>query len=68
MGYAGSFHREEVIHYMVAKDDFRCQEAVEGASKTTMDNSDKVGGKCLSYIETINGMSTRSKIYNKTVC
>ena len=68
MGYAGSFHREEVIHYMVANHGFPCQGAVEGASKTTLDNSKKVGGKCLTYIETINGMSIRSMIYNKTVC
>ena len=67
MDYAGSFDREEVIDYMVTNRDFRCQGAVEDAIKTILDNSDKVGQNCLTYMETINGMSTRSKIYNKMV-
>ena len=67
MDYAGSFDRDEVIDYMVTNHDFRCQGAVEGATKTILDNSDKVGQNCLTYMKTINGMSTRSKIYNKMV-
>ena len=67
MDYAGSFDREEVIGYMVTNHDFGCQEAVEKATKTILDNSHKVGQNCLTYMETINGMSTRSKIYNKMV-
>ena len=34
MDYAGSFDREEVIGYMVTNHDFRCQGAVENATKT----------------------------------
>ena len=67
MNYACSFDREEVIDLLVTDHDFRCQGAVEDATKTILDNSDKVGQNCLTYIETINDMSTRSKIYNKTV-
>ena len=67
MNYAGSFDREEVIDYMVTNHDFRCQGAFEDATKTILDNSDKVGQICLTYMEMINGMSTRSKIYNKMV-
>ena len=67
MDYAGSFDREEVIDYMVTNHDFLCQGAVENATKTILDNSHKVGQNCLTYMETINGMSTRSKIYNKMV-
>ena len=67
MDYAGSFDREEVIDYMVTNHDFRCLGALEDATKTILDNSDKVGQDCLTYMETINGMSTRSKIYNKLV-
>ena len=48
MDYAGSFDREEVVHYMAANDDFRCQEAVEDATKTILENSDKVGGNFLT--------------------
>ena len=47
--------------------DFRCQGAVEKATKTILDNSHKVGQNCLTYMETINVMSTRSKTYNKKV-
>ena len=43
MDYAESFDREEVIAYMVTNHDFRCQGAVEDATKTILDNSDKVG-------------------------
>ena len=32
-----------------------------------MDNSDKVGQNCLTYMDSINDMSTRSMIYNKMV-
>ena len=65
--FAGSFDREEAIDYMVTNHEFRCQGAVEDAAKTVLDNSDKVGQNCLTYMEKINGMSTRSKIYNKMV-
>ena len=65
MEYACSFDREEVIDYMITNHDFRCQGA--DATKTILDNSDKVGQNCLTYMETINDMSTRSKIYNKMV-
>ena len=65
--YAGSFDREEVFYYMATNHDFRCQGAVEHATKIILDYSHKVGQHCLTYMETINGMSTRSKIYNKVV-
>ena len=67
MDYAGSFDRDEVIDYMVTNHDFRCLGAVEDTTKTILDNSDKVGQNCLTYMERINGMSTRSKIHNKMV-
>ena len=67
MDYAGSFDREKVIDYMVTNHDFRCQGAAEDATKTILDNSDKVGQNCLTYMEKINGMFTRSKNYNKMV-
>ena len=67
MDYAGSFDREEVIDYLVTNHDFRCQGAVEDAAKTILDNSYKVGQNCLTYMDEKNGMSTRSKIYNKMV-
>ena len=67
MDYAGSFDREQVIDYTVTNHDFRCQGAVEDTTKNILDNSGKVGQNCLTYVEIINGMGTRSKIYNKMV-
>ena len=67
MDYAGSFDRDEVIDYMVTNHDLWCQGADEDTTKTILDNSDKVGQNCLTYMERINGMSKRSKIYNKMV-
>ena len=63
--YAGSFGREEVVHYIVTNHDFRCQGAVEDATKIVLGNGHKVGQTCLTYMEAKNGMSTKSKIYNK---
>ena len=67
MDYAGNFDREEVIDFTVTNHDFRCKGAVENATKPILDKSHKVGQNCLTYMETIKGMSTRSKIYNKMV-
>ena len=67
MDYAVSFDRKEVIDYTVTNRDFRCQGVVENSTKTIQDNSDKIGQNCLTYMETIHGMSTRSQIYNKMV-
>ena len=63
MDYAGSFDREKVIDYMVINHDSRCQGAGEDATKTILDNNDKVEQNCLTYMETIDDMSTWSKIY-----
>ena len=43
MDYAGSFGKEEVVDYMVTNHDFHCQGADDEATKTILDNSQKVG-------------------------
>ena len=48
-----------------AKRDHIRTTALERSVKTILDNSDKVGQNRLTYMETINIMPTRSKIYNK---
>ena len=63
----GSFNRKEVIGYMVINHCFRYQGAVEDATQTVLDIGDKGGHNCLTYLETIDDISTRSKIYNKIV-
>ena len=35
--------------------------------RTILDNSDQVGNNCLTYMETVDGLTTRCKIYNKMV-
>jgi len=65
--YAGSFDKEEVIEHLVAKKGFRVQGSKENASRTIVDNDAFVGRNCLSYMEEIEGVNTRQKIYNKMV-
>lgn len=65
--YAGSFNRDQVIESMVSKFDFRCQGTHQDGEKTILDNSIFVGNNCLTYIEDVNGITTRCKIYNKMV-
>ena len=67
MDYSGSFNREEVIQHMVNNEGFRIQGDDESATRTIIDNINKVGNNCLTYMETIMGMTTRCKIYNKMV-
>ncbi len=52
---------------MVQSHGFRCQGTTQDGDKTILDNSDKVGENCLTYMETIENVTTRCKIYNKMV-
>ena len=60
----GSFNKEEVIHHLITNEGFRKQ---EHADKTILDNTDQVGNNCLTYMETVDGLTTFSTIYNKMV-
>ena len=63
MDYAVSFSREEVIDYMVTNHDLWCQGAVEDATKTILDNNEKVGQNCfLSVNSHINCIVARCLI------
>ena len=57
MDYAGSFDKEEVIQHLVAEEDFRVQGSGGEASRTIVDNDAMVGRNCLTYMETIEGIS-----------
>ena len=62
--YAGSFNKEEVIHYLITNEGFRMQ---GHADRVVLDNTDQVGNNCLTYIESVDGLRTRCTIYNKMV-
>ena len=64
---AGSFDKEEVIDFLVKNKDFRMEGDKCEAPRTILDNDKFVGANCLSYMETIDGVCTRQKVYNKLV-
>ena len=67
MDYAGSFDKDEVIQHLNTKKGFRVQGSAKDANRTILDNTDQVGNNCLTYMETVDGLTTRCKIYNKMV-
>ena len=67
MDFAGSFNKEEIIRYLVKNKGFREQGTVEEAPRTILNNDHLVGKNCLTYMECIDGVVTRQKIYNKMV-
>ena len=67
MDYAGSFDKDEVIQHLTTKKGFRVQGSTKDANRTILDNADQVGNNCLTYMETVDGLTTRCKIYNKMV-
>ena len=67
MDYSGSFDKDEVIHHLTTKEGFRMQGGTKDAERTILDNTDQVGNNCLTYMETVQGVTTRCKIYNKMV-
>ena len=62
--YAGSFNKEEVIHYLITNEGFRMQ---GHADRVVLDNTDQVGNNCFTYMESVDGLRTRCTIYNKMV-
>ena len=67
MDYSGSFDKDEVIQHLTTNEGFRMQGCTTDADRTILDNSDQVGNNCLTYMETVHGVTTRCKIYNKMV-
>lgn len=67
MDYSGSFDKEEVIRHLTTNKGFRMQGDQVDANRTILDNNDDVGNNCLTYMESVDGMTTRCKIYNKMV-
>ena len=66
--YAGSFDKEELIKHLVGEKGFRLQgDYGDVAVRTIIDNDKLVGRNCLSFMETVDEICTRQKIYNKMV-
>ena len=62
MDYAGSLDKD--IKHLTTKKGFRMQGSAKDADRTYLDNTDQVGNNCLTYTETVQGVTTRCKIYN----
>ena len=65
--YSGSFNKHEIVQHLVKNHDFRVQGSEEHSPRTIIDNDNTVGRNCLSYMETVDDIQTRPKIYNKFV-
>ena len=66
MEYSGRFDKE-VVQFLTSTKGFRFQGTGEEGSRTMLDNSHQVGNNCLTYMETVDKVTTRCKIYNKMV-
>ena len=65
--FCGSFDKHEIIQHLVSNHDFREQGSNDFSPRTIVDNDNTVGRNCLTYMETVDGIKTRPKIYNKFV-
>ena len=66
MYYAGNFNKEEVVVHLVANEGFRAG-TDKRASRMIVDHDEDVGWNCLTFMERIDGMTTRPNIYNNMV-
>ena len=70
LDYAGSFDKYKCIDHLTSFEDFREQGSLENGEeypRTIIDNDATVGKNCLTWMEEVDGYTTRQKIYNKMV-
>ena len=68
LDFAGSFDKDEVISHLVKHQGFRLQgEEDFTASRTVVDNNCMVGRNCMTFMEKIDDITVRQKIYNKMI-
>ena len=62
--YFGSFDKDEVSHHLImtTNEGFRTQRCTADADRTILDNNDQVRNNCFTYMETVQGVTTRCKI------
>ena len=64
LDYAGSFNKEELVDHLVKCEGFRVQgdlDQVGTRTRTIVDNDNFVGKNCLTFLETLDGITTRQK-------
>ena len=67
LDYVGSFDKYELVDYLTKEEGFQQESDTEQADRVIVDNDSTVGRNCLTFMETIGGITTRQKIYNKMV-
>ena len=70
MDYAGSFDKYKCIEHLTTFKDFREQGTIKNGEefpRTIVNNDTLVGKNCLTWMEEVDGYTTRQKIYNKMV-
>ena len=68
--YAGSFDKHECINHLTSFENFREQGSMQNGEeypRTVVDNDTEVGNNCLTWMEEVDGIKTRQKIYNKMI-
>lgn len=67
MDFSGSFNKSELVEHLIKTKSFRLQGEDDDGERTILNNDNFVGKNCLTFMETISGIVTRQKIYNKMV-
>ena len=70
LDYAGSFDKHKCVQYLTTNKEFREQGSMLNGMeypRTILENDGEVGRNCLTWMEEVDGMKTRQKIYNKMV-
>ena len=68
--YSGSFDKYECINHLLVSENFRVQGSFENQEeypRTIVNNDAYVGKNCLTWMEDVDGITTRQKVYNKMV-
>ena len=65
--YIASFEKYELVEYLIKEEGFQEEGDGDKADRVIVDNDSLVGRNCLTFMETIDGFTTRQKIYNKMV-
>ena len=67
MDYIGSFDKYELVEHLTKEEGFRQEGDFDEADRVIVDNDNMVGRNCLTFMESVDGFTTRQKIYNKMV-
>ena len=65
--YSGSFNKSEFVEHLMKTKGFRMQGEDDDGDRTILNNDNFVGRNCLTFMESISGVVTRQKYYNKMV-